>query len=90
VDNATLCVAPLDYDLARTALRWPLPPVARQAFLDGYALWRDPAGFAAHADYWRICAGAHSARLRLERRVGDVAQPVASLRRVLQGRATGA
>jgi Ser/Thr protein kinase RdoA (MazF antagonist) len=84
VDNATLCIAPLDYDLARAALRWPLPPVARQAFLDGYRVWRDPAGFADHADYWRICAAAHSARLRLRRRAGDVATPVASLRRVLQ------
>jgi hypothetical protein len=84
IDNATLAVAPLDYDLARTWMRWPLAPAARAAFLAGYRPQRDTAAFETGFDYWRICAHAHSARLRLRRRVGDVGAPVAGLRELLQ------
>jgi aminoglycoside phosphotransferase (APT) family kinase protein len=86
IDNATLCLAPLDYDLARTALRWPLPEALRAAFLDGYRSVRDPSAYEAHADYWRVCAGVHSARLRMQRRAGDASVPVAALRAVLRER----
>ncbi len=90
IDNATLAVAPLDYDLARTWMRWPLPPEARAAFLAGYRQHRETTDFEAAFDYWRICAHAHSARLRLRRRVGDVGTPVAGLRETLgQARAGG-
>lgn len=84
IDNATLAVAPLDYDLARTWMRWPLAPQARAAFLTGYRGQRETRGFEAAFDYWRICALAHSARLRLRRRVGDVGAPVAGLRETLR------
>jgi aminoglycoside phosphotransferase (APT) family kinase protein len=84
IDNATLCLAPLDYDLARTALRWPLPEPSRAAFLDGYRSVRDPSAYEAHADYWRVCAGVHSARLRMLRKTGDAGVPVAALRALLR------
>jgi hypothetical protein len=83
IDNATLAVAPLDYDLARTWMRWPLPASARGAFLTGYRQQRETTDFEAGFDYWRICALAHSARLRLRRRAGDVGTPVAGLRETL-------
>jgi hypothetical protein len=84
IDNATLAVAPLDYDLARSWMRWPLAPAARAAFLAGYRQQRDTAAFEAAFDYWSICAYAHSARLRLRRRVGDVGRAVAGLRATLR------
>jgi hypothetical protein len=83
VDNATLCIAPLDYDLARTFYRWPLRAKQRAAFLDGYRELRDPTGFEAARDYWSLCAALQSALLRIRRRSGDVAPPVAELRRLL-------
>jgi hypothetical protein len=83
IDNATLCIAPLDYDLARTFYRWPLRGEQRAAFLDGYRELRDPGGFEAARGYWSICAALQSALLRIRRRSGDVAAPVAELRRLL-------
>jgi hypothetical protein len=87
VDNATLCIAPLDYDLARTFYRWPLSDAARAAFLDGYRELRHPGGFEAARGYWSLCAALQSALLRLRRRSGDVSAPVAALRRLLGGAA---
>jgi hypothetical protein len=83
VDNATLCIAPLDYDLARTFYRWPMSGAERAAFLGGYRELRDPSGFEAARGYWSLCAALQSALLRLRRRSGDLGAPVAALRRLL-------
>jgi aminoglycoside phosphotransferase (APT) family kinase protein len=85
VDNATLCIAPLDYDLARTFYRWPLRAEQRAAFLAGYRELRDPSGFETARGYWSLCAALQSALLRTRRRSGAVGVPVAELRRLLAG-----
>lgn len=84
IDNATLSVAPLDHDLGRAWYRWPMEPRRREAFLEGYRERRSTAAFEAAFPYWRICGLAFSAWLRVTRRTGDVAAPVAELRRVLR------
>ncbi len=61
IDNERLQLAFLDFDLARTWVRWPLTDEAWQRFEERYARWRRPAP----RDFWRIAALALSANVRL-------------------------
>jgi thiamine kinase-like enzyme len=63
VDNENLRVGPLDADLARTFLRWPMNSRQRDAFSSGYRRYRSDATYRAHA---RFC----NARARALIRVG--------------------
>lgn len=80
VDNEGLRRGFFGFDLARTWYRWPMPPTAWTAFLERYAVWRDPGEEVAAAPFWRIAAVARSARLRLARESPRAAVPVGTLR----------
>lgn len=82
VDNEGLRLGFLDYDLARTWYRWPLPGPDWTMLLDRYATWRDPAPGLAHAPFWRIAAVVKSAHLRMTRGV-PTAIPVDRLRELV-------
>jgi hypothetical protein len=79
VDNEGLRRGFLDFDLARTWARWPMPETDWNAFLARYARWRDEPVAAAAAPFWRIAAIAKSAHLRTRR---ETAGPDVPLRRL--------
>jgi hypothetical protein len=78
VDNEGLRIGFLDFDLARTWYRWPMPGEAWAAFLGRYATWRDPAPALARAPFWRIAVVAKSVHLRMIRG----AEPATASRRL--------
>ena len=54
VDNETMQVAALDFDLARTWYRWPMTERQAQAFLDGYSAHRRPDSYLATFEFWGL------------------------------------
>ena len=66
VDNESIDVGPLDYDLARTWYRWPMKPPERAAFWEGYGRYRDPESFASSFAYWAVTVLVESSLFRLE------------------------
>jgi aminoglycoside phosphotransferase len=83
VDNETVGIDALDFDLARTWYRWPMLPAQREAYLSAYARHRDPAAFLVHFTYWAILVLVDSAYLRLAAAPGVRAVPVQRLRALL-------
>jgi len=67
VDNEDLRVGPLDGDLARAFLRWPMSSTQRAAFLSGYRRHRSDAAYWAHARFWSIWALAGATLFRANR-----------------------
>ena len=85
VDNETLAIGPLDYDLARTWYRWPMTEHQRTAYYEGYRRWRDPAAFRRNAAYWTVMALAEAAIYRLSAVAEQTDVPVDRLRSLLRG-----
>ena len=54
IDNETVSVDALDYDLTRTILRWPLSGARRHAFLSAYSAYRDPRPTAHQLPFWQV------------------------------------
>ena len=65
VDNESLQLGALDFDLARCWARWPMSPESRSAFTVGYARHRALDGLAAHARFWAIKALSQSIAVHL-------------------------
>ena len=65
VDNESLQLAALDYDLARCWARWPMSQSQRIAFAEGYRGFRGLGAFAAHATFWAIQALSQSIAVHL-------------------------
>lgn len=65
VDNELLEVGPLDLDLARTWLLWPMGAAEQARFLKGYETYRSVASFRLHELFWAIYVTACSLAYRL-------------------------
>ena len=61
IDNETVCVDSLDYDLVRTLLRWPLSGARRRAFLAAYSAYRDLRPTAHQSPFWLVAVLARAA-----------------------------
>lgn len=79
IDNETLRLEALDYDLARTWYRWPMNADEANAFLDGYRGRRDPADFLRGFRYWAACALVDAAVFRRGAGTGDPDLPLRRL-----------
>lgn len=90
VDNADLCIGPLDYDLARTWYRWPMTRSDLEHFVRGYENHRSLTGFLRYFRFWATCALAGSAAFRARTRTGLVHQPVGRLLRLIEAPVEGA
>jgi Ser/Thr protein kinase RdoA (MazF antagonist) len=92
VDNETVTIAALDFDLQRTAYRWALPAERWAVFLDAYRAHREPPDDGDAALFWRLRAVTLSASFRVTRGAPTAAAPLAELRRlgeVYAGRRSG-
>jgi len=89
IDNEGLRPGFLDFDLARTWYRWPMPASAWAAFLDGYAAWRDPGAWVRHAPFWCVAALVKSVHVRFERAAAP-GVPLRRLRALLAARGASA
>ncbi len=65
VDNESLHLGALDYDLARCWVRWPMSESLRAAFAGGYRSVRGLEGFSRHATFWAIKALSQSIAVHL-------------------------
>jgi glycosyltransferase involved in cell wall biosynthesis/thiamine kinase-like enzyme len=54
IDNEALCIGPLDFGLARIWGLWPMSPLQRGRFLDGYSKHRSAKSFILHELFWAI------------------------------------
>jgi hypothetical protein len=80
VDNETLQVGALDYDLARTWYRWPMRLDEWRDYREAYSEQRNSADFEAHFPYWAVLVLAESAVWHLARDTGGAAVPLRALR----------
>jgi glycosyltransferase involved in cell wall biosynthesis len=62
IDPELLDVSALDADLGRSCYLWPMPDLARQAFLRGYERYRSATPFVQHELFWAIVSVAGGAR----------------------------
>ena len=84
IDNETIAVAALDYDLARTWYRWPLSRGAREAYFEGYAHHRSPDSYSRHFFYWAVMALAAAALYRAKTETYAASVPVSRLRDLIR------
>lgn len=84
IDNETLDLGPLDYDLARAWYRWPISPEAWDELLAGYGEVRSAAAFRAHFPYWAVRALADAARYRLDALPAEADVPLWRLRALVE------
>ena len=82
IDNETMRVDALDYDLTRTILRWPLSGARRHAFLSAYSAHRDPESTAHQSPFWLAAVLAGTAEWELQHRGTPSGRVVRSLRRL--------
>ena len=68
IDNETMRVDALDYDLARTILRWPLSGARRRAFLSAYSTYRDLEPTAHQWPFWLVAVLAGTAEWESQHR----------------------
>ena len=61
IDNERVRIDFLDYDLARTFVRWPLPDARRERFERRYTTWGRSVPAAREASAWRVRAAVKSA-----------------------------
>jgi aminoglycoside phosphotransferase (APT) family kinase protein len=80
IDNETVQIGPLDYDLARTWYRWPMRRAEWKSYLDAYAEQRSPAQFETHFNYWAVLVLIDSARWHLTLGTGGACIPLRRLR----------
>ena len=84
VDTETLSIGACEYDLGRTWYRWPMTPVERAAYLDGYREHRSPVEFLEHFPYWAITALVAGAVFRSRQRADTTSVPVSRLRALVR------
>ena len=84
VDNETLSVGALDYELARLWGFWKLTPHERSRFLEGYRVHRSTKSFVLHELFWSIFSllGSLKYRVRSELPYEDL---VAACREIAHG-----
>jgi thiamine kinase-like enzyme len=84
IDNEKLAINAYDYDLARTWYRWPMNPVQRMAYYDGYTRHRSHESFSAHFLYWVIKVLIRSAIFRLQATTQASSVPIQRLKSLLK------
>ena len=82
IDNETVCVDALDYDLTRTILRWPLSGARRRAFLRAYSAYRDPRPTAHQSPFWLVAVLARAAEWECQHQGAPSERVVRCLHRV--------
>ncbi len=80
IDNECLHLGALDYDLARTWVRWPMNAAQRLAFSRGYCRHRSLAAFERHRPFWLASALLDSAAFRARAGVPTLGATLAELR----------
>lgn len=66
IDNESLRVGELDYDIARCWSRWPMTDSQRSVFAKEYRRYRDLDEFNQHQDFWAIKALSQTICVRLQ------------------------
>jgi thiamine kinase-like enzyme len=61
IDNERVRIDFLDYDLARTFVRWPMSDSLRERFERRYTTWGRSVPEAREVSAWRVCAAVKSA-----------------------------
>ena len=89
IDNETLAVRPLDYDLGRTWTHWSMRPDGWRRFFEGYSHERSPQSYFAHFPYWALTACVESASFRAVHWTGGTSRPLQRLRALLSGLENG-
>jgi thiamine kinase-like enzyme len=84
IDNEALSIDAFDYDLGRTWYRWPMTPLQREAYFDGYNQYRNSTGFRTHFAYWLIAVLVRSALFYLEAGMRETWRPLRHLRTLLE------
>jgi hypothetical protein len=85
VDNEGLRVDFLDFDLARTWYRWPMPAADWSVFLAHYTGSRRSLPEPGSEPFWRIAVLAKSCQLRASRGTDRESAPRARLRAIVAG-----
>ena len=83
IDEANLTLGPIDHDLARTWLRWPMSADERASFIAGYEVHRSSAAFTRHLRFWATLALTSAAVLRARLQVSGAHDYLARLGPVL-------
>ncbi|MFN7734396.1 MAG: glycosyltransferase [Pirellula sp.] len=83
IDNESLSLGALDYELARIWLFWSLTPHERSRFLEGYRNHRCTKSFLLHELFWSIVALVNSLWYRVRNRLPyqDLEQAIAEIAR---------
>jgi len=79
VDNGSVSVGSMEYDLCRVWYRWPMTPRDRAVFNEGYRELGDAGDVGAPSLFWAIAVILNSARVRLG---ASVDRAAAALRRL--------
>ncbi|MDO8863395.1 aminoglycoside phosphotransferase family protein [Haliea sp. E1-2-M8] len=88
IDNESMCVGPLDFDIARAWCRWPMTTAARAGFVTGYTQFRGLESFTPHCQFWAIRALLMSVYVHLKHE--RPCQPaVTALKRLAAGAESG-
>ena len=84
IDNESLAVDALDFDLARTWYRWPMDRRQRHAFAAGYRRRRSMASFLRCQPFWTLAVLVETTHFRLVTRAPRAVVPLRRLRRLLR------
>ncbi|MGH2898576.1 MAG: aminoglycoside phosphotransferase family protein [Solirubrobacteraceae bacterium] len=84
VDNETMSIGALAYDLARTWYRWPMSEAQRVAYLEGYRRLGSTEELEHHFPFWVVTVLARGAAFRLRAGRCGIAEPIARLREQLE------
>lgn len=85
IDNETLRIGVLDFDLARTWYRWPMTDRMAGAFLDGYAEHRSLATYLAHFSFWALAVLVDAAHFHLKAGTERASDALDALHALLEG-----
>jgi len=83
IDNETLSIDVLAYDLARTWSRWPMDRQHAQAFYTGYHRYRESIDFREHRLYWAFAVLSEAAIFRLRGDMTGAEIPLQRLKNLL-------
>jgi hypothetical protein len=86
VDNGSVGVDAIEFDLARTWYRWPLPAAQRRAFDAGYRAHRQRAGATEQFPFWAVAVLSEATLFRIRARTAGWRVPLRRLERLLRDR----
>jgi len=84
IDNETMQIGALDFDLARTWYRWPMTTRMSIDFFEGYASSRSPASYLAHFAFWSLVVLVDATLVRLQAGTARVSVPLERLQAFLR------